>query len=261
MIWSLLRALGVLLVGASAIAFVTALIKLVMLPGAYHCIGPGCPYQTPQDAPVLTLYAPMIPISIVTFFVGVCLVVFARPSTVIESDTASALSPDALRSTHSRSGLAVLASSWSAWNRNGFLAIGLFELALAGFFLWVAQVHTESAGGMYLTAGILGVVGVALLIAAVQVHAGYMRSQHVLASGVDGEATVLAVSQPNMYMNGNPLLDIEMEIRVPGWQPYRVRHREYVPLAGIGLLEVGHTVPIKVDPDDHTSFRLPWDPS
>lgn len=78
----------------------------------------------------------------------------------------------------------------------------------------------------------------------------------ILAEGVAGEAVIVAMGTPArgaQHFN----LDLDLEVRIAGREPYRVANMYMVPAsAPIGQ---GVTLPVKVDPADPAKVAIDWD--
>jgi putative oligomerization/nucleic acid binding protein len=75
----------------------------------------------------------------------------------------------------------------------------------------------------------------------------------VQVTGLSGEATILSLREGGPYVNDQPTLTIELDVELPGRQRYRAQARQRVARLVIGRLELGATIPVRVDPDDLAS--------
>lgn len=86
------------------------------------------------------------------------------------------------------------------------------------------------------------------------------EKQRILATGVEGKATVLSATPTGrMDAQGRPVYDFVLKIEVPGRPPMHGPARAGVPPERAGQLEPGNTVPLKVDRDNPTSMAIDWD--
>ncbi|HEY9078248.1 MAG TPA: hypothetical protein VIO61_17060 [Anaerolineaceae bacterium] len=76
------------------------------------------------------------------------------------------------------------------------------------------------------------------------------KTQVLLATGVQGEATVLALEDTGMRINDDPRVSMVLEVRVPGYAAYQVRKTTTIPMIRIGQVQVGMVVPVIADPQD-----------
>lgn len=78
----------------------------------------------------------------------------------------------------------------------------------------------------------------------------------LLAEGIAAQGVIVGMGTPERgAMTYN--LDIDLEVHVPGRQPYRVANQYMVPAAA--QLGPGVTLPIRVDPDDQAKIAIDWD--
>ena len=84
---------------------------------------------------------------------------------------------------------------------------------------------------------------------------GSSDQQRVLATGVPGEAVIVAMSTPArgaQYFN----IDLDLEVHVSGQAPYRVKNQYIVPSSA--PLAQGFRLPVKVDPQDPAVIAIDW---
>lgn len=72
--------------------------------------------------------------------------------------------------------------------------------------------------------------------------------EDILATGKQGEATILSLEDTGVLVNYNPQVTLLLEIRVPGYSPYQVRKTAVVPLVRLSQLQVGAVLPAYADP-------------
>ncbi|MFC1617834.1 hypothetical protein ACFL2B_00985 [Patescibacteria group bacterium] len=77
----------------------------------------------------------------------------------------------------------------------------------------------------------------------------------LLAIGVKGTAKILELEDTGVFINKQPLMSTKLEINIAGHDPYVVNKKKVVPFSRINLFQVGNTVNIVVDPNDHTNPR------
>jgi hypothetical protein len=128
--------------------------------------------------------------------------------------------------------------------------VGVLELSLAGAFLVARQ---------WLTGGILGSVGIALLVWAQRTGAAQERADRILETGVDAVGEVTDVERTGTELNDQPLIKITMTIIQDGTPLFPVVHKEFVPLQYQGRLQIGARLPVKVDPLDSNNLVIEWD--
>ena len=72
----------------------------------------------------------------------------------------------------------------------------------------------------------------------------------VSAEGVSGEATISSLREGGPYINNRPTITMELDVAIPGREPYRAEAKQCVGRLVIGRLQPGATVPVRVDPGD-----------
>src|SRR5688500_4807050 len=148
--------------------------------------------------------------------------------------------------------------TWSRRPAKWLYITAILELMLAAIFLAVGLFAPVTRGGMWATAGILGLVGLALLAWANKMSKGLAEADRLRESGVQGHARVVAMEQTGMSMNDNPLIEMDLDVTLPGRQPYRVHHKDWVPLMMLGTLGGGAALPVRVDPQDPSKILIEW---
>jgi len=134
------------------------------------------------------------------------------------------------------------------------------ELLLAVIFLNVGAFGpSEAKGGMYLTAAILGGVGILLVLWARSATKNYERAQALRQSGLAGTARVLSAEFTGTTMNEVPYMRMDLEVTIPGRPPYQVEHKDYVPIGRQFMLGPHATIPVKVNPNDPTDLVIEWE--
>ncbi|MFN2389358.1 MAG: hypothetical protein ABR575_07120 [Actinomycetota bacterium] len=128
--------------------------------------------------------------------------------------------------------------------------VGILEIGLAGAFAWAEQ---------WLTAGILGSVGLALVVGARRVAARAARSDRILETGTPAIAEITDVEQTGTTLNDNPMLKLTLTIYDDDQPLFPVVHKEFVPQAYMSRIQVGARLPVKIDPLDSSSLVIEWD--
>ena len=79
------------------------------------------------------------------------------------------------------------------------------------------------------------------------------RAEALMASGTQGEATILALEDTGMLINNNPRVSLLLEIRMPYGAPYQVKKTMTVPLIRLSQVQTGSVVQVMVDMSDPTN--------
>jgi hypothetical protein len=118
------------------------------------------------------------------------------------------------------------------------------------------DIETLFGGTMALT---IGFVALSLACTCVIVAASiglpmlYYRNQRqkaetLMATGTQGEATILALEDTGMRINDNPRVKVLLEIRLPGHPPYQLQKTVTIPLIRLSQVQVGSVMGVMVDP-------------
>ena len=76
------------------------------------------------------------------------------------------------------------------------------------------------------------------------------------ATGVAGNATVTAISETGQMINNAPVMELDLQVSVPGKEPYPVKHRQLVALSQIPNFQPGKSFPVHVDQQDPTKLVI-----
>ena len=95
--------------------------------------------------------------------------------------------------------------------------------------------------------------GLVITVAAIAIPIYIMRNnqkkmQNLVATGIQGEATILQLEDTGMRINDNPRIAVVLEVRLPGYPPYQVRKTMTVPMIRMSQVQVGAVVAVMADP-------------
>ena len=148
---------------------------------------------------------------------------------------------------------------------SGLLAAVGLALTIVGVRQQVAWTgcgpHCPAPSSLPVAAGILLIIGGGFVLAWALVSGHAARVLHPAPGdleerrrlrrvGVQGRARALVWTDAGTSPTGEPLLDVEMSIELPGHAPYTARHRVAVARRHLGRLRSGRPVPVLVDPAD-----------
>jgi len=122
-----------------------------------------------------------------------------------------------------------------AMTDDGLLPLRTFLILLGSFFIGL---NSLIGGGMLLSA--------------------FLRNQRMLRleeTGIRGSAKVLQAHETGTYINNQPQVWMELQVELPGRDPYFVEKRMVVPYLQIDQLKPGSIVEILADPDKLGSVR------
>jgi hypothetical protein len=88
-----------------------------------------------------------------------------------------------------------------------------------------------------------------------QVQSDQALAEKLANEGVDGTATINGMQATGKSINMQPELQFNMTVDCNGTQS-EVTHTQVVSPAVIGQLQPGASVPVKVDPNDHSQLMI-----
>jgi len=81
-------------------------------------------------------------------------------------------------------------------------------------------------------------------------------NQNILQNGIPAQATIRQVWQTGTFINENPQVGMQLEVRPPGGAPYVAQVNAVVPLINIPQFQPGTVVPVKISPVDASKVEL-----
>src|SRR5260221_13452780 len=81
-------------------------------------------------------------------------------------------------------------------------------------------------------------------------------NQNILQYGIPAQATIRQVWQTGTFINENPQVGMQLEVRPPGGAPYIAQLNAVVPLINIPQFQPGKVMPVKISPEDATKDEL-----
>lgn len=88
-----------------------------------------------------------------------------------------------------------------------------------------------------------------------QVQSDQALAERLANEGVDGTADIQQIISTGKMVNMQPEIQFQMTVNVNG-QTSEVTHLQVVPPTIIPQLQPGATVPVKVDPNDHSQLLI-----
>ncbi len=96
---------------------------------------------------------------------------------------------------------------------------------------------------------IVGIITlISLAIPFILLRSKQKKAQDLLATGVQGEATVLRLDDTGMRINENPRVSLLLEVRAPGNAPYQIVKTVTVEMVRLPQIQPGSVVAVLVDP-------------
>ena len=146
-------------------------------------------------------------------------------------------------------GAAGVAGSWLIFSAILDLSVAAGALVASG---------RGGGAGFSMSGIVLSAVGIVMLVVGLVAKTRGRRRRSVYTSGVRGQGTIHGIAETGMFVNNNPMYELDLEVAGPGIPPTRTKHRESVPLIMIGTLKQGATIPVIIDPKDPKRVVLDW---
>jgi hypothetical protein len=126
-------------------------------------------------------------------------------------------------------------------------------------FFVIGQATPILYTGFMIAAGTFVPVGIIMVVVAVAMGRRRANGQRLRASGVPGHAQIVGLTQTSMYVNNQPVVELQLQITTATHAPYMVTRRETVPLIMMGRLTSGHPLPVMVDPARPDNVVILWE--
>ncbi len=84
------------------------------------------------------------------------------------------------------------------------------------------------------------------------------RERKLIQNGIKGTAEIIRRNQTGFYLNDVPQVKFLLRITIPGRQPYRITHNDYVNILELDAINVGAELPVFVDPDNNHNILLDY---
>jgi hypothetical protein len=149
--------------------------------------------------------------------------------------------------------------TWSGRAYKWIYVTAALELVLAAVFFVIGMNNALVRSGFYLTAAILGVVGILLLLWGRRWARGYQEAQRLRVQGVPGQAQIVGMRQTGVSLNDQPQIELNLSVQTEMQGAYPVTVKEYVPMMMLGALSSGRPLPVKVDPANPQRLVVEWE--
>ncbi len=93
---------------------------------------------------------------------------------------------------------------------------------------------------------------------AMALQAEIQGQQALLTSGTPGKATIKNFQDTGTLVNFNPQVVLDLEVNVPGQQPYEAQLTTSVPQVYLSRLQPGGSIGVRVDPTDGSKLAIDW---
>jgi hypothetical protein len=136
---------------------------------------------------------------------------------------------------------------------------GVF-FALGVIFLATSNAPEGGQDGTFVfLGGLFGLMGLAFIGVDLFGFRRELKKDRLRVSGLKGTARVVRVSDSNITVNNNPLVNLDLDVTVPGQQPFRTRKRTVISRLSVGALVPGGTIPVLADPANPRDIVLDWE--
>jgi len=143
----------------------------------------------------------------------------------------------------------------------GFMSgLGGVFVAVGAIFIAGARAAGGSSDGTFIFLGAsfallgVGLMGVDLVRFRANVNTDRLRS-----SGLHGTARVITMANTNFAVNGVPVVNLELEVTLPGHAPFRTRRRTLISRLGLGVMLPGADIAVLADPAKPNAIVLDWE--
>lgn len=108
-------------------------------------------------------------------------------------------------------------------------------------------------------------MGAAFLVVSLATSLGFLfwlsikrkRIDELVATGKQGTAIVLELSDTGVRINDNPRVKLVLEMHIPNYQPYRAKKTVTIPIIYLPQVQTGSTVNVLADPEQpHDEKRI-----
>jgi len=141
----------------------------------------------------------------------------------------------------------------------GFMTgLGLVFFVLGWICLFEAR--QNDGDGTFLFLGVLfGLMGLGFMASDAWSARGIARRDRLRASGLKGTATVVGEKDSNWTVNNNPMVNLTLEVNLPGQAPFRTTKRTVISRLSVGALMPGAVLPVLADPANPKNVTIDWD--
>jgi hypothetical protein len=136
-------------------------------------------------------------------------------------------------------------------------------LGLVFFVLgWICLFEARQGGddGTFLFLGVLfGLMGLGFMASDAWSARGIARRDRLRATGLKGTATVVDEKDTNWTVNNSPMVNLTLDVNLPGQAPFRTTKRTVISRLSVGALMPGAVLPVLADPSNPKNVTIDWD--
>ncbi len=141
----------------------------------------------------------------------------------------------------------------------GFMSgLGAVFVALGVIFLSITSTAGQD-GSMLFVGGLFGVMGLIFIGVDLVRFRGELKKDRLRVSGLKGTARVLDVRDTNVTVNNSPMVNLDLEVTVPGQSPFRTHKRTVISRLSVGALTPGTLIPVLADANKPRDIVLDWE--
>ena len=141
----------------------------------------------------------------------------------------------------------------------GGMSIGAVTNIVLGIgFAYSAMTSPRPNVGFIVCAAVLTPIGFLMLMATIATARRGAEMDRLRATGIPGQAQILAMTQTGMYVNKQPVVSLQLQVQTGMHPPYTVTRREIVPMIALGRLTNGQPLQVKVDQANPTNLVILW---
>jgi hypothetical protein len=118
-------------------------------------------------------------------------------------------------------------------------------------FVWRIRVEEAALRARFCLTGLVLVVIAAILLRRAA------ATDRISTTGVPGTGRIMGLRQTGVLVNGQPQVEMDLLVAVPGRTPYRAKAKEIVPLIMLNRLQ--GTLAVRVDPARPQAVVVQWD--
>lgn len=140
---------------------------------------------------------------------------------------------------------------------SGLSGLGaLFALMAAAFVVVTVTTDSIVGGTFTLLAVTFGLTAGVLLAIDQWLAARRRRANRLRSAGMRGTATILGVTDSNVTVNQNPMINMRLRVTIANHPPYEVTKRQVISRLAVGQFVPGATLPVLVDPANPTDVMI-----
>src|SRR5689334_15146522 len=161
------------------------------------------------------------------------------------------------------------ATQASGETRNPLAKVGFFTISGLSFLgLGLVMLYADRQPGVDHTTNVLTILGgLFSLVGLGSIGADFLlsrsgaRDAQVLATGMRGRATVLAVRDTNVTVNMNPMVALDLRVEMPGQPVFTKTVRKVISRLDVGSFRPGLVLSVAADPAKPQDIVVDWERS